>query len=197
MALLLVPRQKPPSPDKGRVGGLYLPYDKKLTAKAREHRKNPTPAESLIWNKALRCRQSARYKFLRQKPIGSHIVDFYCSEFQLVVEIAGDSHARQIGYDGERTRFLNSLGLEVLRYANHEVLHSLAGVCRFVTPRRDQARVTRPGAAPAIPCSNPAPQALESPCRNRPSRPSCRLNRRFPWPRTPRIPHPPASCSIP
>ncbi|QXP82850.1 selenide, water dikinase SelD [Methylococcus sp. Mc7] len=128
-------------PDKGGrgVGGrgvgsrgvqraIYLPYDKNLTALARENRKNPTPAESLLWNKVLRCRQFARYKFLRQKPIGSYIVDFYCSELQLVIEIDGDSHARQIGYDSERTRFLNSLGLEVVRYANQEVLHNLAGV---------------------------------------------------------------------
>ncbi|WP_407658846.1 endonuclease domain-containing protein [Methylococcus geothermalis] len=123
-------------PDKGGrgVGGrrvqraIYLPYDKNLTALARENRRNPTPAESLLWNKVLRCRQFARYKFLRQKPIGSYIVDFYCSELQLVIEIDGDSHARQIEYDGERTRFLNSLGLEVVRYANQEVLHDLAGV---------------------------------------------------------------------
>ncbi|MEW6038620.1 MAG: selenide, water dikinase SelD [Pseudomonadota bacterium] len=123
-------REEAPSPDKGRAGEglLYLPYDKNLTALARENRKNPTPAESLLWNKVLRCRQFARYKFLRQKPIGSYIVDFYCSELQLVIEIDGDSHARQTEYDGERTRFLNSLGLEVVRYANQEVLHNLAGV---------------------------------------------------------------------
>lgn len=76
----------------------------------------------------LRCPQFARYKFLRQKPLGAYIVDFYCSELQLVIEIDGDSHARQIEYDGERTRFLSSLGLEVVRYANQEVLQNLAGV---------------------------------------------------------------------
>ncbi|UZR30983.1 endonuclease domain-containing protein [Methylococcus mesophilus] len=95
---------------------------------ARENRRSPTPAESLLGNKVLRCPQFARYKFLRQKPLGAYIVDFYCSELQLVIEIDGDSHARQIGYDGERTRFLNSLGLEVVRYANQEVLRNLAGV---------------------------------------------------------------------
>jgi len=106
----------------------YLPYDKNLTALARENRRNPTPAESLLGNKVLRCRQFAPYKFLRQKPLGAYIVDFYCSELQLVIEIDGDSHARQIGYDGERMRFLNSLGLEMVRYANQEVLRNLAGV---------------------------------------------------------------------
>lgn len=84
----------------------------------------------------LRSRQFAQYKFLRQKPIGNYIVDFYCSELQLVIEIDGDSHAQQIEYDDERTRFLNGLGLVVVRYTNQEVLQNLSGVfadlmCRF------------------------------------------------------------------
>ena len=109
-----------PSPDKGRAGeGLkFLPYDKRLTALARENRRNPTPAETLLWQKVLRGKQFEHYKFLRQKPIGAYIVDFYCAELRLVIEIDGDSHAEQIEYDAQRTRFLNSLGLHVLRYAN-------------------------------------------------------------------------------
>lgn len=119
-----------PSPDKGRVGeGLrFLPYDNRLTALARQNRKNPTPAESLIWNKVLRSRQLAAYKFLRQKPIGSYIVDFYCAELKLVIEIDGDSHAEQQDYDARRTVFLEDHGLRILRYANRDILHNLPGV---------------------------------------------------------------------
>ena len=140
-----------PSPDKGRAGeGLgvteslnaprsplvrgevdregFLPYNKTLTALARENRKNPTAAESRIWNEVLRSRQFIHYKFLRQKPIGGYIVDFYCSELQLVIEIDGDSHATQVEYDAERTRFLNALGLTVLRYTNRDVLQNIEGV---------------------------------------------------------------------
>jgi hypothetical protein len=64
--------QDTPSPDKGRAGeGLgFLKYDKRLTALARENRKNPTPAETLIWQKLLRSKQLEHYKFHRQKPIG-------------------------------------------------------------------------------------------------------------------------------
>ncbi|MDP1607630.1 MAG: endonuclease domain-containing protein, partial [Rhodocyclaceae bacterium] len=117
-------------------GFAFLPYDKNLTALARENRKNPTAAESLIWNKVLRSRQFLRYKFLRQKPIGGYIVDFYCSELHLVIEIDGESHAQQVDYDVERTHFLNSLGLTVFRYTNQDVLQNLAEVfddlsCRF------------------------------------------------------------------
>ena len=64
-----------PSLDKGRAGegfafdSTFLPYNKNLTALARENRSNPTKAESKIWREVLRMRQFADYKFLRQKPI--------------------------------------------------------------------------------------------------------------------------------
>lgn len=118
-------------PDKGGRGEgstPFLPYDRKLTELARQNRSNPTKAELTIWHKILRKRQFARFKFLRQKPIGGYIVDFYCSELRLVVEIDGESHAETTEYDNERTKFLNSLGLRVVRYTNEEVLHHLEGV---------------------------------------------------------------------
>lgn len=129
-----------PSPDKGKVapatfaigrageGLKFLPYDKRLTALARENRRNPTPAETLLWQKVLRGKQFEHCKFLRQKPIGDYIVDFYCAELGLVIEIDGDSHANQIEYDAQRTRFLNGLGLQVVRYFNRDVLHELPGL---------------------------------------------------------------------
>jgi len=108
-----------PSLDKGRAGeGLasasaFLPYTKNHTERARENRKNPTRAESKIWHEVLRMRQFANYKFLRQKPIDNYIVDFYCSELHLVIEIDGDSHAETVEYDAVRTKVLESLGLHV------------------------------------------------------------------------------------
>jgi len=106
----------------------FLPYDKKLTTLARQNRSNPTSAESKIWREILRMRQFAQFKFLRQKPIGGYIVDFYCAELRLVIEIDGESHAETVEYDSERSKFLNSLGLRVVRYTDDEVLHSLEGV---------------------------------------------------------------------
>jgi very-short-patch-repair endonuclease len=123
-----------PSPDKGRAGegfafdSPYLPYNKKLTSLARQNRSNPTKAESKIWKEVLRMRQFAEYKFLRQKPVGGYIVDFYCSELRLVIEIDGDSHAETVEYDEERTKLLNSLGLHVIRYTNDDVLQNIEGV---------------------------------------------------------------------
>lgn len=129
---------KAPSLVKGRAGeGLafdlltkrgILPYNKNLTQRARENRSNPTKAESKIWNEVLRMRQFADYKFLRQKPIDNYIVDFYCSELSLVIEIDGDSHAETVEYDAVRTKVLEALGLTVVRYSNEDVLRNIAGV---------------------------------------------------------------------
>jgi very-short-patch-repair endonuclease len=120
------------SPDKGGgEGGAnegFIPYNKNLTTLARENRGNPTKAESKIWHEVLRKRQFANFKFLRQKPIGNYIVDFYCSELRLVIEIDGDSHAETIEYDAERTKLLNSLGLQVVRYTNDDVFRNIEGV---------------------------------------------------------------------
>ena len=66
-------------------------------------------------------RQFADYKFLRQKPIDNYIVDFYCSELCLVIEIDGDSHAEAVEYDAARTKVLEALGLTVVRYTNDDV----------------------------------------------------------------------------
>ncbi len=119
-----------PSPDKGRAGeGLkFHANEKRLTPLARGNRNNPTPAENLLWQKVLRNRQFFGHKFLRQKPIGPFIADFYCAELKLVIEIDGDSHAVHTGYDAGRTAFLESRGLRVLRYANHDILSNLSGV---------------------------------------------------------------------
>ena len=122
-----------PSPDKGRAGeGLtppkYLPYDTRLTTFARANRRTPTPAENTLWQKLLRNRQFHGYKFLRQKPIGPYVADFYCAELKLVLEIDGDSHAAQEAYDAERTAYLARQGIRVLRYTNLDVSQQLAGI---------------------------------------------------------------------
>ena len=116
-------------PDKGGLRGVdFLPYNKKLTALARANRKNPTAAEIKMWYEMLRMRQFAHYKFLRQKPIAGFIVDFYCSELHLAIEIDGDTHGETITYDSERTKLLNARGLMVIRYTNEDVLKNIAGV---------------------------------------------------------------------
>ena len=106
----------------------FIHYNKKLTNLARENRKNPTAAESKMWNEVLRMRHLADYKFSRQKPLADFIVDFYCSALHLVIEIDGDSHAEAVEYDAARTAALNVRGIAVVRYANDEALKNLPGV---------------------------------------------------------------------
>ena len=88
-----------------------------------------TPAEKLLWTR-LRSKQCHSFKFRRQHAIGPFIVDFFCPEQLLVVEIDGDVHAEktQRTKDWKRERYLRSLGLQVIRYTNHEVLNNLEGV---------------------------------------------------------------------
>ena len=106
----------------------YIPYDKNLVNKARANRKNPTPAEKKMWYEVLRNREFEDLKFTRQKPLDRYIVDFYCAELKLAVEIDGDSHAEQEAVDRLRTEKLGHYGITVIRYTNSEVLHQLHGV---------------------------------------------------------------------
>jgi very-short-patch-repair endonuclease len=87
----------------------------------REHRKEQTPAEAALWD-LLRGRRSQGLKFRRQHAIGPYIVDFYCAAAQLVIEVDGSIHEQQREDDADRTAFLETKGLRVLRYKNEEVL---------------------------------------------------------------------------
>ncbi len=124
-------------PDKGGLRGVkpFVAYNKNLTELARQNRKNPTPAETRMWSDVLRMRQLSSYKFLRQKPIANFIVDFYCAELRLVIEIDGHDHAEKAQNDLERTRTLNRLGLVVVRYRNNEVMCNLEGVYEDLVAR--------------------------------------------------------------
>ena len=92
-------------------------------ANAKKLRKQTTPIEIKLWNQ-LRSRRFMGLKFRRQCPLGSYIADFVCIEKMLIIEIDGgqhndDSHQE---YDKRRSEFLNSLGYEVIRFWNHDVL---------------------------------------------------------------------------
>jgi very-short-patch-repair endonuclease len=118
----------PPLSRGGREGLGFIPYNKKLIPLARANRKNPTAAESKLWNEVLRMRHFADYKFSRQKPIANYIADFYCAALHLVIEIDGDSHAEAIAYDASRTNAMADFGITVIRYINADVLKNLSDV---------------------------------------------------------------------
>ena len=91
------------------------------THRARKLRKTQTDAEAKLWFR-LRNRRLAGFKFRRQYPVGRYIVDFVCLEAQVVVELDGGQHVDATAYDRRRTAFLESLGLQVLRYWDDDVL---------------------------------------------------------------------------
>lgn len=87
---------------------------------AREMRHAPTPAENLLWRQ-LRNRALNGLKFRRQVPIGPFIVDFYCHEYRLIIEVDGDTHAETEAYDASRTEWLENGCYQVVRFTNTEV----------------------------------------------------------------------------
>jgi very-short-patch-repair endonuclease len=88
-------------------------------------RQAPTRAEGRIWS-WLRNRRCGGFKFRRQTPIGRYIVDFYCAELQLVIELDGAHHqtAWMSEYDGERSRDLEERGIRVLRIPNELLIRN-------------------------------------------------------------------------
>jgi very-short-patch-repair endonuclease len=94
--------------------------DLNIKSKARELRKNMTKSERILWN-ILRNRQLNGLHFRRQHPYGIYILDFYCFKTNLVIEIDGLIHLKQHTYDNERTRYLESSGLKVLRFKNKDI----------------------------------------------------------------------------
>ena len=92
-----------------------------LIEQARQMRKEPTLAEALLWQR-LRKRQLGGLRFRRQHIIRTFIVDFYCPEARLVVEIDGPVHREQVEYDEERDELLREFNYQVLRFQNEEVI---------------------------------------------------------------------------
>ena len=95
---------------------------------ARINRKQMTPPEKKMWHRILKVGELADYKFVKQKPLGHYIADFYCSNLHLVVELDGMSHDLKLEYDTKRTAYLEEMGLKVVRYLNTDVMKNEQGV---------------------------------------------------------------------
>jgi very-short-patch-repair endonuclease len=105
----------------------HLRIHPQVRQRARELRQPLTPAEQRMWQ-ILRSRQIQGYKFRRQHPLGRFIVDFYCARVRLVIEVDGDIHKKQVEYDLERTKWLESNGYSVIRFENKAVIEDLGTV---------------------------------------------------------------------
>lgn len=101
----------------------------KIFEYARSLKKVMTPAENLLWQN-LRNRKISNQKFRRQHPISKYIVDFYCHEARLVIEVDGGIHLMGDNpeYDRFRTHELEEMGLKVIRFRNEEVLGDISRV---------------------------------------------------------------------
>jgi very-short-patch-repair endonuclease len=90
----------------------------------RDLRNNMPEPEKVLWYH-LRRKQFMGIKFRRQCSIGKYIVDFYSFDKKIVIEIDGDSHAKQEEYDQRRENYLESLGLKIIRFNNRDIMNNL------------------------------------------------------------------------
>ena len=100
-----------------------------LKSRRKALRRNQTPAEKLLWEK-LKNHQFYGYKFFRQYSVGPFILDFYCPKMKVGIELDGGHHALRENevYDIERSQFLESKSVFIVRFWNHEVIQNLDGV---------------------------------------------------------------------
>ena len=106
-------------------------HNKKLTSLAKAFRKNMTKEEKHLWYDFLR---KYPVKFLRQRPIGKQIVDFYSAEAKLVIEVDGSQHYVEENEEKDiaRTEYLKQYGLKVIRITNKDINANFINVCEYV-----------------------------------------------------------------
>ncbi|HIE25475.1 MAG TPA: endonuclease domain-containing protein, partial [Anaerolineales bacterium] len=112
-----------------------------LKARARELRKNTTDAEEFLWH-FLRRKQINGARFRRQHPYKGYILDFYCHELKLAIELDGSGHLEeeQMRHDKQRTENLNEDGIQVLRFWNSDALNNIEGVLGVIWEFVEDAR---------------------------------------------------------
>lgn len=120
------------------------------TEKRRSLRSHVTPAEALLW-RMLKGRGTGGFKFRRQQGIDPYVLDFYCPEVRLCVELDGSSHDYKQEYDGLRTEFLNAQGIEVVRFRNEQLWTNVEGVLKEIVRVAEEIK----GRMAPHPCPSP------------------------------------------
>ena len=110
-------------------------------AQARMNRRLGTESEQTLW-KELKGNQLGGFHFRRQQVVRGFIVDFYCSEACLVVEVDGPGHRNMAVYDRERQDVLEGLGLKVIRFSNSDVRRRRRSVLSDILAECERRRVT-------------------------------------------------------
>ncbi|MEP7103950.1 MAG: DUF559 domain-containing protein [Candidatus Dojkabacteria bacterium] len=109
-----------------------IPYNPKLKQLARNLRNKSTLSEVLLW-KEIRNKKLLGFDFHRQRPIGNYIVDFYCSELKLAIEIDGNSHNEdKFDYDLKREKELLAIGINLIRFSDHSVKSNINNILQTI-----------------------------------------------------------------
>jgi methionyl-tRNA synthetase len=153
-----------PSPSGRGAGGEGILRPPKVPADlltfARELRQNPTDAETRLWY-LLRDRRIANAKFRRQHPVvldgHRYVLDFFCAEAKLCVELDGSQHQQQVQHDTERTQLLEAHGIQVMRFWNNEVLENTEAVAEtlWLALNSKQTPAQKPASQPSPPAPLP------------------------------------------
>lgn len=103
-------------------------YNRSLKKYASENRKAGTKAEVRLWTELLRAKKTG-YTFLRQRPMGDYILDFYCKELNFAIEVDGVTHhnEKQFDHDTKKDEFLKTNGIVVLRLKDEDVVKNISG----------------------------------------------------------------------
>ena len=106
---------------------------KHLKEKRKELRFNATAAEAVLW-KALKCKQIEGRRWRRQFSVGNYILDFYCPEIKLCIELDGNEHYTLTGemYDEKRDEYLKRLGITIIRFENRDIWYATENVIETI-----------------------------------------------------------------
>lgn len=101
--------------------------NKNQKRRRQELRENQTETEKILWQE-LRGRKLGRLKFYRQYSVGPYILDFFCPQTRLNIELDGKQHKENVEYDKERENFLKNKDIKTIRFWNNEVMNNLGKV---------------------------------------------------------------------
>ncbi len=110
---------------------------------ARSLRRNSTDVERMLWQQ-FRNRQMGGLKFRRQEPVGPFVVDFFCLERNLIVEVDGGQHATAQDRDAARTAWLEARGYRVIRFWNNEVIGNIEAVLETIVRAARETKTPSP-----------------------------------------------------
>ncbi|MXN92969.1 DUF559 domain-containing protein [Flavobacterium sp. Sd200] len=110
-----------------------IPYNPALTELARQLRNKSTQSEIMLWQK-IKCKQMYGYDFHRQKPIDNYILDFFCHELMMGIEVDGYSHEFLEVYNKDiiKEKRMSEFGITVLRFSDYQVMKDMENVIRVI-----------------------------------------------------------------